>query len=377
MSQAPGQVVPFDRSNVPAVRKEEYFAAIQLWCENRNTAEALTREEIGAMKAFDRIDAQRKAIILNLAHYYRKHDRADVAPGLSVVITLLSDNEKGASTVSQPVLAKLFGRSLSSIGEAIKRLRKDEIIITSRGRYAATYPVIPRAVTTSYNHLTWLVSAVCEHDKPLNLPGGPVDCQSTGETGGLNQCPDGSGGLKKLNPPVEGNSIHRGDRCQLHYKNSTTLNRAASVVAKGIATALGSLPAAAHPTEPPAIHQPAKPSLADLTERMMDAAGPALANPAGAAGLLMFSEQQMWLSNGCDLEADILPTIRALSARQPNGSIKSWRYFTQAIADAKAARIAPMPEGRAPIPRNGTNRKKTVDEMSADEYRDYLERGGV
>lgn len=339
------EIVALDRSNLPVAR-DEYVGAIQLWCKTRSTADALTREEIGAMPKFDRIDAQRKALILGLAHYYRTHERADVAPGVAVILTLLSDNDKGCASISQPTLAKLFGRSLSSIGDAQRRLKDDGIIVTGRGRYAATYPVIPRAVTHSYNHLTWLVSAICEQDETSNLPVPQVDCQSTGPAGGLEQSSDESGGLDEVNQPDEPVSIHRPDRCLIHYKSSTTLNRATQAAAIGIATALGAMPVAAAPADPPAIVQAAaKPSLLDMTDRMMDAAGTALANPAASPGLLTTSDLKRWLDGGCDFEVDIVPTIRASAMKRPPASIRSWGYFTQAIADAKALRERPMPKG--------------------------------
>lgn len=342
-----GEVVPFDRGGAG---REDYDQAIQLWFQTRDVAETLSREEIGAMQGFARVDAQRKAIIIHLANYYREHDRADVAPGVLVVQTLLSDNEKGGSTISQPTLAKLFGRSISSIGEAQKRLRDGGAIVTGRGRYAITHPVIPRAVTKSYNHLTWLVSAVCEQEKVVNLPAPQVDCQSTGQTLGLDQSTGQASGLECFNQPVDGISINRPDAVLLHLETSTTLKRT-RVAALGIATALGTaLPAAAAPAAPPAVVQPVRLSLAEMADRMMDAAGNAIANPAGAMGLLTFSELQRWLADGCDFETDILQTIRAASvkmSRSKPGSIGSWKFFTNAIADAKAARLAPMPAGRA------------------------------
>lgn len=353
MEQAPANtVVPFDRSQPD---KGQYEQAVQLWCQTRGVAGALSKEEIGAMAWKERMDAQRKALIVGFAHYLREHPRADVALGVYLVTTLFSDNDKGTATISQPTLAKLFRRSVSSIGDAQRRLKDDGLIVTGRGRYAGTYPVIPRFATTTYNHMTWLVSALCDVDETPNLPAPPVDCQSTGQTGGLklgeNQSTGQTGWLGSVNQPVEGVSINRPDRLLLLSKNSkkeTTLDSARDVrtltkaLAIGIASAAGTLPAAAVPTDPPAIIQPAKPSLSELTDRMMDAAGAALANPVAYAGLLTYSELQRWLTNGCDFDGDILPAIRARCARASPGSIKSWRYFDEAVAHEKAARERPM-----------------------------------
>ena len=40
------EIIPIDRSDSPLV-KEEYTEAIRLWCQTRDTADMLTREEAG------------------------------------------------------------------------------------------------------------------------------------------------------------------------------------------------------------------------------------------------------------------------------------------------------------------------------------------
>lgn len=217
-SDSGAEVVPFPRSAV-AESKAEYVAAIEAWCSNRDMAQTLSPKDVGAMPHKSRMDAQRKALILNLVHYYRKHERADVAPGVAVIIHLLSDNDSGASTVSQVTMSKLFGRSVSSIADACRRLREDQIIVMGRGRYASTAPVIPQAVASSYNHLAWLLAgAAAEEQGNLLVP--PDDCQTSGLAGGLSAAEDqsscGSGGLKTVNHPVDTASIIRPDPMQFH-----------------------------------------------------------------------------------------------------------------------------------------------------------------
>jgi hypothetical protein len=337
-----GEVIPFDRSATED--KEEYVNAIRMWCVDKNLSDALSRDEIASLRRDDRIDAQRKTLILGFAEYLRKHPRSDVALGVYLITTLLSDNDKGACTISQPSMSRLFNRSVSSIADAQRRLRDDGLIVTTRGRYAGSHPVIPRAVTQSYNHMVWLIEAINTHEGPFNHLAPPDDCQSSGPTGRLSQSTGPTGSLKSVNHPVDSDPIIRPDAILLHSNNSTILNKATKVAAIGIATAMSGLPAAAVPREPVTVSQPAKFSLDEMTDRMMDAAGRALANPAGAMGLLSMSEQQRWLAGGCDLEMDILPTIRAVASKQAPGSIKTWKYFTEAIAKAKAERLAPMPE---------------------------------
>jgi hypothetical protein len=84
-----------------------------------------------------------------------------------------------------------------------------------------------------------------------------------------------------------------------------------------------------------------------LETKLLDACNGAAANPAVAPGILTLTEPLKWLQHGCDLELDILPTIRARSHKLRPGSVKNWSYFTQAVADAKASRELPMPEGHA------------------------------
>lgn len=250
------EVIPFERGGVPAVSREEYVEAIHLWRQTRATAEVLSREELGAMDWKRRMDAQRKALILALVEYYRNHERADVAPGVLAIITILSDNDRGCATVSQPTLARMLGRSESSIRDAQKRLKDDGLITTGRGRFAGTSPVIPRFVAEHYNHVAWMVGALSEADKPLNLAGPPADCQSEGPAGGLNDTAYGSGGLKSVNPGVEGISIRRGDARQLHSINSeedspkgASIARMAIAIAASAAAMATPLAAEPYPTE--------------------------------------------------------------------------------------------------------------------------------
>lgn len=85
-----------------------------------------------------------------------------------------------------------------------------------------------------------------------------------------------------------------------------------------------------------------------LETKLFEAANGAMASPAIAPQVLVLTDPIKWIENGCDLETDILPTVKARAHKMRRGSVKSWSYFTEAVADAKAARTAPMPEGRAP-----------------------------
>ena len=84
-----------------------------------------------------------------------------------------------------------------------------------------------------------------------------------------------------------------------------------------------------------------------METKLLDACNGAAANPAASPNIMVLSEPIKWLEGGCDLDLDILPTIRARAHKLRPGSVKNWSYFTQAVADAKASREAPMPEGNA------------------------------
>lgn len=81
-----------------------------------------------------------------------------------------------------------------------------------------------------------------------------------------------------------------------------------------------------------------------LGHQLAEAGGEALANAASSPGLLVLSDPINWIRNGCDLQADILPTIRARCSRAKPSSIRSWSYFTEAVYQARDNRLKPAPE---------------------------------
>jgi len=104
----------------------------------------------------------------------------------------------------------------------------------------------------------------------------------------------------------------------------------------------------------------AKPNHNDLMSGLTEAAGAAIANPASAPGLLVLSEPMRWLTGGCDLEADILPTIKARCSRAPPGRIRAWSYFTEAVFQARDARLKPPPEPQDATDHHQHNRRQPL-----------------
>lgn len=84
-------------------------------------------------------------------------------------------------------------------------------------------------------------------------------------------------------------------------------------------------------------------SLSELQDKLFDACNGALDNPVNCLGLLNLSVPQMWIEQGADLERDVLPTLRAIGHRDHGKRIKTWAYFTSAVAQARAARLAGLP----------------------------------
>lgn len=105
-----------------------------------------------------------------------------------------------------------------------------------------------------------------------------------------------------------------------------------------------------------------------LFDRLTEAAGPALRNPAATPGLLIVAEPRRWLAAGCDLELDILPTLRAMSRTLRPASVGTWAYFAQAVSDTRATRARPMPEGRA----LASPRAKSFAEQDLDRHRNFM-----
>jgi len=91
----------------------------------------------------------------------------------------------------------------------------------------------------------------------------------------------------------------------------------------------------------------------DLADCLIEAAGASI-DPT-RYGLQDLSRPFAWLADGCDLDLDILPAVRRVAARASPMAIKGWNYFDGPVADAKANRTKPMPEGRA----NAGNHKST------------------
>lgn len=88
--------------------------------------------------------------------------------------------------------------------------------------------------------------------------------------------------------------------------------------------------------------------LKTLGDVLTGACNGALDNPVNCLGLASLATPIMWINEGCDLDADILPTLRGFGVTLHGKRIRSWGYFTKAIQEARDARLKGMPTGSAP-----------------------------
>jgi hypothetical protein len=83
----------------------------------------------------------------------------------------------------------------------------------------------------------------------------------------------------------------------------------------------------------------------DLEAACLEACGPGLSEAACAAITATRSVIEGWLAEGYDLAADILPTLADRTRQTRASPIRTWDYFTPAIAQRHARRIARMATG--------------------------------
>lgn len=113
-----------------------------------------------------------------------------------------------------------------------------------------------------------------------------------------------------------------------------------------------------------------QPDLSDLSNRLLAAIGPA-GNQA-ATGLVSLHRPLAWLEAGCDLEQDILPTLKTVAGRQLQklgaGCIGTWGYFDNPVMQAKAERLKPLPKmetGHATRSYNNQQQSRSGEKRSA------------
>ena len=95
--------------------------------------------------------------------------------------------------------------------------------------------------------------------------------------------------------------------------------------------------------------QPEKHNVVDannLHEKLVSAAGDAL-SPL-SIGLQVCAEPLGWINGGADLDLDIVPVVKALSKSVRAGTVNSWKYYRNAVIQARDSRLAGLPSPVAP-----------------------------
>lgn len=168
-------------------RRELFVSFLTGWMQKRRLDEALSREELANLDSINRLLAQRHSLMDNLGHYFASSPRADVATGILVFITFLSDNNCGCCTLSIPRLARFFKRSERAISEAIARLEQAQVIFVERTHHQSSryWPVINRGFGGQQTPLIWFVDVRA----PARMNGRPpsqkppeADCRGFTET---------------------------------------------------------------------------------------------------------------------------------------------------------------------------------------------------
>lgn len=116
-------------------------------------------------------------------------------------------------------------------------------------------------------------------------------------------------------------------------------------------------------------HQRAGARETDLSDRLLEAGGEAIANPASSPSILSLADVHRWIEGGCDIDRDILDTIRSRAVSRPSGSVRTWRFFEAAVLEARDRRLngvpPPTPRAGAP-PRKPTFTPEQIERMEAE-----------
>lgn len=98
-----------------------------------------------------------------------------------------------------------------------------------------------------------------------------------------------------------------------------------------------------------------------IADQCIEALGEA-ANPT-AIGLQTSCPVAGWIAAGnADLELDVLPVMRRYATNKPRHSIRSWPpWMAQDVADHRARRLQPLPDGRATGPPIRVQRETAAD----------------
>jgi hypothetical protein len=156
-----------------AERKEDFVREITLYVGNHRLEAALAREELAQLEGAQRHFALSKNLILGAAIISRKWGREGCKLAVFILISMLSDNAKGACLLSQARMAQILGRQVRRISEAIDEMEMADLISverTDKGLPRAYWPNVPRAIADMSPATTWFVDALSDAPPPRGRP---------------------------------------------------------------------------------------------------------------------------------------------------------------------------------------------------------------
>lgn len=79
----------------------------------------------------------------------------------------------------------------------------------------------------------------------------------------------------------------------------------------------------------------------EVGDQLLAACNGSLANPVNCQGLLSYAIPQGWIDAGCDIDDDILPTLKAVGKRAHDSKkiVKTWNFFSDAVMQARDQRV--------------------------------------
>lgn len=128
----------------------------------------LSAADLVRLDAFKRLKAQRSALLLNTSEFYRDNPKADVALGITILTTMLSDNDQGINSLSEGNMAQILWRTREAVSRAsAKEAAAGRVIkVGETGKSSQLAPVIP-ACFAKEHHPTWVLSALkgCDDER--------------------------------------------------------------------------------------------------------------------------------------------------------------------------------------------------------------------
>lgn len=100
-------------------------------------------------------------------------------------------------------------------------------------------------------------------------------------------------------------------------------------------------------------------------DRLTECATRVLADPVNAIGLTDPSVPLMWLREGCDFDLDVIPAVTKVSKSRRVKNVHNWNYFSQAVSNAKAARLQGLPPAAAERPTPSSERNTVARDLRA------------